>query len=215
MSRWAAVLFDLDGTLADTVDLIVHCFRHTMSVHLDEVPHDQAWLSTIGRPLRDQLRDFATDADEVEAMANTYATYQRTIHDQMVEAFPGAVEVVEALVLRGTRVGVVTSKRRRMALRTLAVCGLEDAFEVLVCADDVTRGKPDPEPVRLALKELGLTDRAGDILFVGDAPYDIQSGNAAGVRTAAVAWGTYPREVLVEAGPDLWLSALSDVLDHA
>jgi pyrophosphatase PpaX len=213
MSRWSAVLFDLDGTLADTVDLILRCYRHTMEVHRGAAGDETFWLSTIGRPLRDQLREIARDEDEVERMATTYATYQQAVHDDMVKPFPGAASTVEALKAAGSRVAVVTSKRRRMALRTLDCCGLGGAFDLLVCADDVTRGKPDPEPVRLALETLGLAHHPEGVLFVGDAPYDILAGRGAGTRTAAVEWGTYPREVLSQAGPDYWLASLSETLD--
>ena len=213
MSGWSAVFFDLDGTLADTVDLIVRCYRHMVKVHCDEPIDDEFWLSTMGRPLRDQIRELVDDEDEVERMANTYATYQRTIHDDMVKPFPGAVETVEALKAAGTIVAVVTSKRRRMAVRTIKCCGLEGAFDLLVCADDVTKGKPDPEPVRLALDTLGLSDRPERVLFVGDAPYDILSGRGAGTRTAAVEWGSYPRAVLGEAEPDFWMESLRDTLE--
>ena len=213
MSGWSAVFFDLDGTLADTVDLIIRCYRHMVEVHREEPMDDEFWLSTMGRPLRDQIRELVSDEEEVERMANTYATYQRTIHDDMVKPFPGAVETVEALKAAGTRVAVVTSKRRRMAVRTIKCCGLEGAFDLLVCADDVTKGKPDPEPVRLALHTLGLSRQPERVLFVGDAPYDVLSGRAAGTRTAAVEWGSYSRAVLSEAGPDYWLGSLRETLE--
>lgn len=213
MSGWSAVFFDLDGTLADTVDLILRCYRHTVEVHFNEPVDEDFWLSTMGRPLRDQIRELVADEEEVERIATTYATYQSTIHDDMVKPFPGAVETVEALKVAGARVAVVTSKRRRMALRTLECCGLEGAFELVVCADDVTRGKPDPEPVRLALDTMGLAHAPERVLFVGDAPYDILSGRAAGTRTAAVEWGSYSRAVLSEAEPDYWLENLRDTLE--
>ena len=92
MKRWQAVFFDLDGTLADTVGLILRCFRHATEVHGLVGVSDQTWMATIGRPLRDQLREFVHDDDEVERIASTYASYQRTIHDDMVKPFPGALE---------------------------------------------------------------------------------------------------------------------------
>jgi len=213
MTAWKAVFFDLDGTLADTLALIVRGFRFTMDAHHVEGVEEDAWLSTIGRPLRDQFREFVDDDDEIERMADTYATFQRTIHDDMVGAFPGARRTVDALKARGVRVAVVTSKRRRMAERTLACCGLGGAFEVVVCADDVTRGKPDPEPVRLAMARMGLEEEAAEILFVGDAPYDMEAGRAAGTCTAAVTWGGYPESVLRRTEPDHWVGSLEELLE--
>jgi pyrophosphatase PpaX len=209
---WAAVLFDLDGTLADTVELILRCYRHTMEVHLGNSPPDERWLSGIGTPLTDQLRAFACDREEALAMARTYSAFQRTIHDQMVSPFPGTVEMVAALRARGVVVGVVTSKRREVAGRTLARCGFADAYEVLVCADDVTRGKPDPEPVLLALRRLGLSQVAGRSLFVGDSPHDLKAGRAAGTKTAAALWGPFAHDVLRAEAADFYVGEPGDVL---
>lgn len=204
VSPWAAVLFDLDGTLADTVELILHCFRHTFQVHRGQIPPDADLLVGIGKPLRDQLRDFGLGSEEVERMAETYATLQRRIHDDMVAPYPGAVDLVRALRADGVGVAVVTSKRRGMAERTLERCGFAGLVDVLVGADDVTRGKPDPEPVRLALDQLGLAGEAGRTLFLGDSPWDMQAGRAGGTRTAGAVWGPFGREVLVAESPD-WL----------
>lgn len=207
---WSAVLFDLDGTLADTVGLILRCYRHTMSAHRGGPLPDERWLATIGRPLRDQLLDFAEDEEEAAAMLETYVAFQRTVHDDMVRPYPGAVEVLDELRGGGTRLGVVTSKRREMAERTLSCCGFLDRFDVLIGADDVSAGKPDPEPVLAALERLGDAD-PGRTLFVGDSPFDVIAGREAGVRTAAALWGPFPREVLEEAGPDYFVRTIAEI----
>ncbi|MBW3534043.1 MAG: HAD-IA family hydrolase [Gemmatimonadetes bacterium] len=210
---WAGVLFDLDGTLADSVPLILACYRHTMTVHRGAPPPDELWLRTIGRPLRDSLADFAASAAERDAMLETYVSHQRQIHDGTVKALVDAMEVVDALRDRGVRVGVVTSKGIEMARRTLASCRMEDRFEVLVTPEDVARGKPDPEPVHVALARLGLEEDRLRVLFVGDSPFDVQAGNAAGVRTAAVPSGPFSRETLAAAGPHHMLERLRQVLE--
>jgi pyrophosphatase PpaX len=209
---WRGVFFDLDGTLADTVELILKSFRHTMETHLGEVLPDARWISTLGTPLVAQLRDFARDDREAEAMLQTYTAFQRGIHDEMVRSFPGAREVIEELTARGTGVAVVTSKRGRVARRTMEVCGLWDRVDLVVTADDVARGKPDPEPVLRALGALDLAGCAEDVVFVGDAPFDLQAGRAAGTRTAAVSWGPFARETLHAERPDYFLESLTDLL---
>lgn len=211
-SDWAAVLFDLDGTLADTIELILRCYRHTMEVHLGASPPDARWLSGIGTPLTDQLRGFARDDAEALAMADTYSTFQQTIHDKMVAPFAGALETVGALRERGVAVGVVTSKRRKIAVRTLGRCGFDGAYDVLVCADEVTRGKPDPEPVLLALDRLRMPDAAGRSLFVGDSPHDLKAGRAAGTKTAAAMWGPYDHDVLRAEAADYYVDEPGAVL---
>jgi len=210
---WRGVFFDLDGTLADTVELILCSFRHTMATHLGETPPDEAWISTLGTPLRDQLLDFARDPDEAVAMLETYSVFQQGVHDEMVRPFPGALEVVRELASRGSRLAVVTSKRGAVARRTMEVCGLWDAIELVVSADDVVRGKPDPEPVRRAMASLGLEGRPEDVLFVGDSPFDLRAGRAAGTRTAAVSWGPFARHRLEAEAPDYFLRSLAELLE--
>lgn len=209
---WRAVLFDLDGTLADTVDLILRSYRHTMVVHLGEAPPDARFLDTIGMPLPVQLRAFARDEQHFEAMRQTYVTFQRTIHDELVRPFPGARSVVEGLRERDVRVGIVTSKAAGIARRTLEVCGLWDLMEVVVGGDQVERGKPDPEPVHRAMEGLGVAPEPERVLFVGDTPHDLRAGRAAGTKTAAVGWGPLDRRVLRAESPDFFLDRMEDLL---
>jgi pyrophosphatase PpaX len=199
---WKGVLFDLDGTLADTVELILMSYRHTMRTHLGAAPPDGRWLSTMGIPLRDQLAAFARSPAEGEAMLETYTTFQRSMHDQMVKPFPGACEALAELRERGSRIAVVTSKREEVARRTLAVCDLASHVDALVCADHVQRGKPDPEAVHVAMAYLGVEGYAAQVLFVGDSPFDLRAGRAAGTRTAAVCWGGCTRATLQAERPD-------------
>jgi len=145
-------------------------------------------------------------------MLETYVTFQTGLHDEVVRPYPGAVEAVAALGASGTRLAVVTSKRRTIAERTMERCGLAGRFELLVSADDVEHGKPDPEPVLLALERLGLSEEAAQVLFVGDSPWDMKAGRAAGTRTAAVLWGPYARTALEAEEPDYWLEDFSDLL---
>jgi pyrophosphatase PpaX len=211
MRHWDALLFDLDGTLADSVELILHCYRYTMRTHLGHEPGDDLWLAGMGTPLNVQLREFARSADELIAMQETYRSYQRTVHDDMVRPYPGARETLEGLARQGVRLGLVTSKHREMTLRTLRVCGIVDCFHVIVTPEDVQNGKPDPEPVRVAMNRLGGPAPAR-VLFVGDAPVDVQAGRAAGVRTAGALWGPFGIDVLRAAEPDYLLQELVELL---
>ncbi|GMR11864.1 MAG: pyrophosphatase PpaX [Gemmatimonadota bacterium] len=208
---WRAVLFDLDGTLADTTDLILTCYRHTMERHRGSPLPDDLWLSTMGQPLRVQMQAFASSPEEHAGMVETYVRHQEAIHDRMVRPFPGVVELLSDLERAGVPLAVVTSKGRRMATRTLECCGLVDFFRHIVVGDEVIHGKPHPEPVNRALEALGV-EPGPDVLFVGDSSWDVLSGKAAGVGTAAALWGPIDRAILEEAGPDYLLAAPSEVL---
>ncbi|HET9983005.1 MAG TPA: HAD-IA family hydrolase [Longimicrobiales bacterium] len=210
--RWAAVLFDLDGTLIDSIELILRCYRHTMRTHLGAERDDGEWIRNMGRPLREQLALFARSVDEVEAMVETYVGLQAQIHDDLVRPYPGAAETLAALELLGVPVAIVTSKRERMTRRGLEHCGIARHFAVVVTPDDVRRAKPDPEPVLLALRRLG-DPPPSRVLFVGDSPHDVAAGRAAGVRTAGALWGPFSREALVASGPDFLLERMPDLLE--
>ncbi len=210
---WSAVLFDLDGTLADTVELILMSFRHTLRTHRGSTPPDAAFLEGIGTPLPVQLATFAESDEEHRAMLATYVEFQRSIHDAMVRPFPGVPSMLDDFRRRGYPLGIVTSKGRNIAERTLSVCGLSDAFDCVICGDEVERGKPDPEPVIRAVGALGVADLRSRVLFVGDSPHDVTAGRGAGVKTAAVAWGPIQRPVLEAAGPDYFVERVEDLLD--
>lgn len=211
-TRWAAVLFDLDGTLIDSIELALRCYRHTIRTHLGAEPDDGAWIRDMGRPLREQLARFARTADEVEAMVETYVGLQAQIHDDLVRPYPGVPETLAALERLGIPVAIVTSKRERMTRRGLEHCGIARHFDVVVTPEDVRRAKPDPEPVRLALRRLG-DPPASRVLFVGDSPHDVAAGRAAGVRTAGALWGPFPCAALMESGADYLLESMLDLLE--
>jgi pyrophosphatase PpaX len=201
--RFSTFLFDLDGTLIDSIELILTSYRHTLREHRREVPPDEVWLAGVGTPLRSQLRRFSDDAEEIEAMVATYQAHNLAHHDALVRDYPGVRDMVRALRARGVRLGVVTSKRRPGTLLGLKKGGFDGLFDVLVTADDVERHKPHPEPVERALEQLGV--KPSDAVFVGDSPHDMAAGNGAGVATAAVLWGPFLRSALEQHDPDFWI----------
>lgn len=207
--RVRTALFDLDGTLIDSIELIRRSYAHTLREHREFEPPLDFWLQGLGRPLRWQFAHFTEDPAEIEAMVATYRAYNLFHHDAMVREFPGAVAAVRELKARGVKLGVVTSKMRAGAQRGLKHCGFEDLFDVIVGADDVTDHKPHPAPVLLALEQLGANFEGA--VMVGDSPHDLASGRAAGAWTAAVAWGPFPREQLLATSPDRWLETTSEI----
>lgn len=199
----ATCLFDLDGTLIDSIELILSSYRHTMIEHRGGAPGRDFWLAGLGTPLKEQFKHFSSDAHEIEAMIATYRAWNLAHHDEFVKPYDGALEAVQSLAARGLQLGIVTSKPKGTARRGLALCGFHDLFETLIGIEDVDRHKPDPEPVRVALLRIGA--RAETAIFVGDSPHDLAAGRAAGVRTAAALWGPFAREALAAHAPDVWL----------
>jgi len=214
MTAIGTVLFDLDGTLINSIELILASYRHTMLTHGYGQVSDDEWMRGVGTPLRVQLARWARTPDEMESLVATYRDYNLSNHDRMVTIYPGVRELVSAIRGRGIRTGVVTSKNREGTARGLSLVGIEQEIDILVCADDVTNPKPHPEPVERAVAALSA-DPASTI-FVGDSIHDLTSGRAAGVLTGAVLWGPFGRSDLAPAEPDFWLedpSELNALLD--
>ncbi|WP_166240811.1 pyrophosphatase PpaX [Paenibacillus turpanensis] len=204
------VLFDLDGTILDTNELILrsflqalHHFGHTDITREHIIPH-------MGKPLDEQLRDLS-GRDDVEALRAKYRESNWAMHDQLVSAFPYVKEVVEELHQAGITLGVVTTKIRKTTDMGLKLTGLYDYMKALITLDDVQNPKPHPEPVLKALEALGA--RAENTIMVGDSGADIDSANAAGVTSVAVTWTLKGIDALLPHKPKHVISDMRELLD--
>jgi len=200
---FSTFLFDLDGTLIDSIDLILRSYRHTMQVHRGSSPPDDVCMKGLVTPLCVHFRLWTEDEAEIEAMVATYRAYNLTHHDALVKPYEGVVAEVLRLQEQGKRLGLVTSKLKDGAMKGLKLAGLDQAFEIVIGAGEVTHPKPHPEPVLKALELLGAP--AAETVFVGDSRHDLECGRAAGVKTAAVLWGPFDRPHLEDLKPDFWL----------
>jgi len=202
------VVFDLDGTVVDTVELIVESFRFATSTVLGEVLPDELIIAGVGRPLRTQMERLSTE--HARELYDVYREYNHRRHDELIRGYDGIEEVLDALKAAGRRTGIVTSKSRDTTGMAFRAVGLEERFDVVVTATDTSEHKPSPVPLQLCLQRLGAT--AAGSIYIGDSPFDVQAGAAAGMTTAAVAWGVFGREALLAAGPDFWLDEPRDLL---
>src|ERR687896_1656798 len=119
------VLFDLDGTLIDSVRLILDSYHHTLNQHGLPARTDSEWLKGVGTPLTAQLAEWRDELGTIEALIATYREYNLKHHDRMVTVYPGVVDVVQALKEEGISTGLVTSKNRSGAVRGLTLARLE------------------------------------------------------------------------------------------
>lgn len=205
------LLFDLDGTLVDTTNLILSCYRHSVSKLVDDPPTDEEILKGFGTPLPQQLhRLFPTLRDRLEEIVDLWRQSQEELHDRLIKPFPGTADVLKELRRRGYPVGVVTSKERSGAERDLALYGLEKLVDVLVCWDDTTNHKPLPDPILRGMELMGAVP--GESLYVGDSIHDMKAGRAAGAQVAAALWGPFAREPLLAFKPEYLLQSIEDLL---
>jgi pyrophosphatase PpaX len=202
-----AALFDLDGTLIDTVGLILASMRHaTREVLGFELP-DSELMHGVGTPLSKQMEALAPDRrDELVA---EYRRHNWDVHDELISEYAGVDDMLEEIAGRGVPMGVVTSKSRRVAIRGIELFGLERFFEVIVCSDDLDVHKPDPGPILHAADLLDVP--AHECVYVGDSPYDVRAARAAGTHAVAVLWGVFGEDDVLEARPDYVLDRVEDV----
>jgi len=207
--RPLAVLFDLDGTLIDSIELILNSARHAFRGREGHVPSDAEWLTGVGIPLSTMFRRYARDEADVAALIERYREYQLANHDRLVRCYETVVDTVDALRRDGHPLAIVTSKTGLLARRGLDHVGLGQHFDAIIGCDICERHKPDPLPVAMALDALGYA--AAEAVFVGDSVYDMEAGNAAGVVTIAALWGPFTRAALAPSNPRYYLDRMSEL----
>lgn len=202
-----AVLFDLDGTLIDSIDNIIACWQHTTRTLLGKEITREEVLPMVGRTLVDSFEEVAPGRSE--EMYAIYRAYQVVTHDEMIKLIPGTRETLEQLKSSGLALGVVTSKGIPAATAGLNLFNLTPFFDVLVTFEDTTLHKPHPDPLLAACERLAI--EPAQAIYVGDAVVDILCGKAAGTRTAGVTWGAGAREDIVRAEPDYVFERMVDL----
>ncbi|MFN3651863.1 MAG: HAD family hydrolase [Armatimonadota bacterium] len=202
-----AVLFDVDGTLIDTAELIADGLEYTCRLHLGRTHPREEYYALIGKPAIVQMEILG--GDKAPEMVDTALAYYEE-HSDQEKPFPGALDTVARLHERGIRIGLVTSKLRIELDPTLSRFPIHPFVRVVVTAEQTTRPKPYPDPVYLALQTLQIG--AEEVLFIGDSPYDLQSGRAAGVKTGAATWGPHPRATLEAEAPDYTFTSFGEIL---
>jgi len=193
--RWPVVLFDLDGTLANSIDLVVASYRAAFATIGRGVERDAA-LRWIGETLRQTFaREAPGHGPEMEV---AYRAYYADHIDQ-IGGYPGVPELLASLNDAGAVTGVVTAKKREVALVTMRQAGVEGLIELLGAMEDTAAHKPDPEPLLAAAAKLGVTP--GTCVYVGDATYDVMAAKAAGMAVTAVTWGAGQPSELAALNP--------------
>ncbi len=211
MNNFKYVFFDLDGTLIDTVPLILESFNYTFMHHFGETRPEEETISYIGMPLINHLKSIYPGKEE--ELAKTYREYNDRKHDNYVAIFLGIYHLIKTLREKGIVLGVVTSKRRELAVRGLKLFNLMDYFAFVNGSEASQKHKPDGEPLLKAMEIINAQNKE-EVLYVGDSPLDILCAKNAGVRSAAVAWTYSPRSDLEKVEPDIFLEEPLDLLRY-
>ena len=204
-----AVLFDLDGTLLDTNELIMQSFEQLLERHYPGQYTRPDILPFLGPTLTETFNSM--DPLKTEMMIADYREWNIANHDLLASEFDGVKEVLTILKEKGIRMAIVSTKRNDMVQRGLKLLGIKSLFEAVVGLDDVQHPKPNPEPLMIAMERLGVSKH--EVLMVGDNMHDIVGGQNAGVRTAGVSWSLKGPEFLKTFNPDYMLTHISDLYE--
>ncbi len=211
MNNFKYVFFDLDGTLIDTIPLILESFNHTFMHHFGTTRPEEETIGYIGMPLVKHFKSIYPGKEE--ELVKTYRAYNEEKHDNCIAIFIGIHDLLKSLYEKGIVLGVVTSKRRELAVRGLKLFNLYDYFMFVNGSEESNKHKPDGEPLINAMK-IAKVDNKEEVLYVGDSPLDILCARNAGVKSAAVAWTYSPRSELERVDPNIFLEKPTDLLNY-
>jgi HAD superfamily hydrolase (TIGR01509 family) len=202
-------LFDLDGTLADTLPLIYEAFDAAFIPALG-FGFSPAEIRAMFGPPDHQIIRGKVDGPRADDAIKRFNAHYRDRHDDLVSAFPGIAHAIAACSAAGIKLAVITGKSRLTALITLERLGLRDSFRVIYAGDDVERQKPDPEALFRALQDVAAlsADRA---VMIGDSAADVIAGKAAGIATIGVTWGSPDHQELEASRPDHIVTSVEEL----
>jgi pyrophosphatase PpaX len=207
-----AALFDFDGTLVDTTEMIYQGMRHAASTVLgrDDIPRETL-LANVGQPLPRQME--LMDAEKAELLLEAYRHHHEENHDALIQEFPHVAQALSRLRSARIKVAVVTSKRRvsvEMALNNFP--DLRNVVDRFVTMEDTNEHKPHPEPLWRGLELLGGVPKE-EAAYVGDSPFDVEAAKAAGLTSVAVSWGAFSEDRLREAEPEHLVPDIESAVD--
>jgi pyrophosphatase PpaX len=207
LAQLQAVIFDLDGTLIDTVELIRVSFRHATKTVLGEVLPDEITMVNVGQPLVTQFNEMAPG--HAGELLRAFREFNRAHHDELARSYPGTLETLSELRRRGIPMGIVTSKGTESATRGIEHFGLLPFMSTVVTADDVKLHKPDPHPLCVAARGLGVDLEY--CIYVGDSPHDVQAAISGNAISVAALWGAFSAQDVLAPGPAFALDSIEDL----
>jgi pyrophosphatase PpaX len=186
-----AVIFDFDGTIMDTNDLILNSWQHTFNHYEGKKRGNEEIYATFGETLKYSMKNLLPNVETDEAIEK-YREYQIAHSDEQIKLFDDIVELLDELKKRDLLLGIVTSRLRNTTMKYLKSFDLLDYFDVIVTCDDTNVHKPKPEPALIALKQLDV--KKDETIMVGDTRFDIGCANNAGIDSVLVNWGVAYRQ---------------------
>ena len=201
------MVFDLDGTLTNTLPVIFDAFNHVISPYSNRIHSNEEISSYFGPSEENIIANFVPSHEVGQALTNLHSYYVGNSH--RVTLFEGIREIIDLISSRNLSLFLFTGKGRHGTTITLKQLGLDNTFGAIVTGDDVIRAKPDGEGMLKLLEDTGTS--AEETIFIGDTEADIMAGDAAGVATALALWGGTIDKDDLSSKPDYILGAPNEL----
>jgi HAD superfamily hydrolase (TIGR01549 family) len=197
MEKFTGIIFDIDGTLTSTNELIFASFNHVAEKYLHKQFTDKEITKMFG-PTEDViLKQWCPDNYD-EARKDYYDFYEK--NHSMADLYPGIIEILDILKRNNILLSIYTGKGRDASIITLQKLKIYDYFDLIITGDEVKEHKPSPEGITMFLEKFRLPK--DKVLMVGDAPADIRASRTAGVKVASVIWDSYSKDEVLKLTPD-------------
>ena len=206
MKKYDAIIFDVDGTLTSTNELIFASFNHIIEKYLGRKCSDEEIIALFG-PTEDKIIEKYFPENHEEVKEDYYAFYEA--NHQMAALYPGVKELLSSLKQSGIILGTFTGKGRRAAIITLHKFGIFDYFDLIITGDEVVNHKPDAEGILKFLEAYPFPKER--VLMVGDAPPDITASRSAGIPIASVVWDSYAKDEVISMQSDFVFHTVAEL----
>lgn len=206
MRNFDGFIFDVDGTLTSTNELIFSSFNHVTKKYLNKTVSDEEIIAMFG-PTEDVILKEWMKNDYTEARKD-YFDFYSTQHQHMADIYPGMIEILRLIKSNNIPLSIYTGKGKDSATITLKEIGVYDLFDMIVTGDDVKESKPSREGIDMFIEKFEL-DR-NRVLMIGDAPADVIAAHRAGVKAASVLWDSYAKEKVMQMQSDFFFETVED-----
>lgn len=214
MQEINTILFDFDGTIMDTNEVILMSWQHTFKTLANRQEDEQILTATFGEPLDITIKRFFPDVPAEESI-KIYRQFQKENFNGLITLFPGMKELLAELKAQDYKIGLVTSRLYRTTMEGLEKYGLHKYFDTIVTPEDTSKHKPDPEPILIALQKLDSKPETS--VMLGDTLFDILCARNAGVKSVLVAWSLAlagkTKEDLGKDAPDYIISKPEELFE--
>ena len=200
------IIFDIDGTLTSTNQLIFDSFNHIAKKYLNRTFTDSEIIGMFG-PTEDVIiKEWC--GDKFEEARKEYYNYYRS-HHHIAKLYPGIKEILDYLKRKNILLSIFTGKGRKASIITLEELGIKNYFDIIVTGDDVANHKPSPEGIMKFINKYNL--KKDEVLMIGDSVADVGAAKKAGIKIASALWDSYAAEKVKGLGSDYYFSSVDEL----